>query len=223
MLFKNKLFIHNNSKVSKNLSLKENSFEKKFYYETLTDDNKSKVVVFYLNNIFVVQNIKCSWANCHLPNGICASIKECLCRKEYAELSEDRNYLPLDDSNKNKFSQHIQDSYCNYIRKKQFFAFGLEIFSFGIGHFYCQRMFHGLFKFSLEIIIILLYYLMKLNRIEIVFKKSPVNVLYTFFCCVFFFFHCYDMISFSLNVYEDGNGVPLISWNTDDEIYIHKY
>ena len=80
-----------------------------------------------------INNGKCDLENCYGPYGYCFSKSICKCNDNYAHI-KNKNY-----------------ALCSYKRKEQLYAFLIEvIFSFGFGHFYCNRYLNFIAKFIIE-------------------------------------------------------------------------
>lgn len=155
-----------------------------------------------LNSYKYVENINCNKTTCGIPYGACLTKNVCKCTNYYA----------------NKIS-HSDIHFCSYKRKSQFSAFLLElVFSFGVGHFYLERYNYALLKFTLEILLLINYLVMRIIKIEIKLQISPCvslffSLILTLLGFVVFTFHFYDVVMLGMNKYTDGQGISLVSWN----------
>ena len=137
---------------------------------------------------------KCSLKNCPSPNN-CVAEYACKCTLEKA------NFILIGNENKNN-SEIIGKSYCTYTRKKQLFAFLLELFIMPIGHFYSGNYGIGFAKILIPILLIILYCM----------DRNTVKHLINLFSCVISIWWLIDIILYGVNYYNDNNGVKLQHW-----------
>lgn len=219
----------------------------KYHHENITTKS-----ILSTKNLFTLnKNSFCSIKNCFIPFGVCVKDDKCKCSRSYANLKHfnflkynrlNRSSLFINFFTDNFISNHIMSflqnfytaTYCSYNRKSQFIAFILEsIFIIGFGHFYLNRIFHGLLKMILILIILYIAYLMKKSKVEIKFFTSIkrdlrfidyfYNFLYFLFFIIFLIIHIIDSIMLSTSIYSDGFGFSLFSWNNNDMVMIsHK-
>lgn len=185
----------------------------------------------------------CIIKNCFMPHGVCVGDSFCKCSKNFGNLlmidlieririNNNENFISKLMSHNDiayffaeYFRKFYSESFCGYHKKSQLITFLLEsIFLIGIGHFYSNRFFHGLLKFLLIALIILLVSSMKKSKIEIKFfmnvisDKLSFDYLYNFLFFILFvnfiFVHIVDVIMIASNQYLDGFGFPMISWNS---------
>ena len=186
---------------------KRNLEYSKSFNKTLSESN-------YKNKLFNKENLICNKKNCNIPYGECINEKVCKCIEPYAnlEIFINNNINSVNNSN----------LYCRYKMKSQIIAFILEIiFIAGIGHFYMMRIFHGLLKLLLVFILSLIYFIIKKNNSEVKFysgennstKNLLLNISMVLLISGLLAFQIYDLIMIGSNLYLDGYGIPLISWN----------
>jgi hypothetical protein len=161
--------------------------------------SESNLINNSLEIIHVVTD-NCTSKICDFPYGYCATPKICQCYTGFV-------------------NKPNQVSFCNYERKKQLYAFFLEmIFSFGIGHIYMNRLKSAFIKLSLESLVVLLYFMIKAKFPQVKFQYSNgfhfiISVIYTLLFASFLVLYVYDIYLLSKNEYKDGNGVRLLSWD----------
>ena len=108
---------------------------------------------------------------------------------------------------------------CSYEQKSQMRAFLYELFiNFGAGHFYLNRTKIGYLKLSSFLFGLFLICLFPLT-IKFLNDKFEGDFCVILFSCVYYyyavglaFWYIYDLVSFGMNTYLDGNGMPLRSW-----------
>jgi hypothetical protein len=142
----------------------------------------------------------CNNLICPSPGGICSPEGKCVCSV---------GYITVPSPSEHKF--------CNYAQKKQSIAFMLEMFGLiGFGFIYIGYYFRGLMKIFVFFLIIVYG-----TQFIIVFlrEKSDTQAVYFFklalsCCCVCFpiVWHFIDLVNFAFNIYNDNNGIPLLSW-----------
>ena len=141
------------------------------------------------------KQIECNASNCFYPNGRCVDNGTCECTKEYASFKQEGE---------------SKDHYCAYERKKQLVSFLLELFlPFGVGHFYSGRILIGVLK------IIVCFSQCIIAGIGFCLAKDAgmlTVIILLVIGCVYISWELVDIILIALNVYKDGNGVPLASW-----------
>jgi hypothetical protein len=139
-------------------------------------------------------NIQCSNLNCVYPYGSCIDFTTCQCANEYSSYKLENIPATL---------------YCTYERKKQLISFLLEFFlPFGVGHFYSGRPLMGILKL-LAMLSPCLFVSFLLCCKE---SGSIISILVTGIGCLYGIWQLIDIILFSINIYRDGNGVPLMHW-----------
>jgi len=233
------VYINNAKKKGKN---------KKLFYSSknlISDDFIFLLEISQLKRDYVQSKPKvpCDIKNCFMPHGACVLDHICKCTKNYENLKfGDGNEKMKSQNNKDDlfsyylthskfakyFSSYIENLYtetfCSYHKKYQFLAFILEcIFIFGFGHFYLNRIFHGLLKFILVTIILIFIFLLKRTKTEIKFftsitsNKCLMNYVFNFFLFIFafmfFILHSIDIMMLANNKYSDGFGFSMIPWN----------
>lgn len=196
-----------------------------------------------LKNNFENKSPICSITNCFMPHGVCVEENVCKCSKYFGNLfmidliekiktNNIENFISVLLSQNeisfyfsDYFKKFYSEIFCGYHKKSQIIAFFLEsIFLIGIGHFYLNRFFHGLFKLLLILFIILLVFSMKKSKIEIKFFMSItadklsfdffLNFMYFILVVNFIFIHLVDVIMIASNQYKDGFGFSMLSWNS---------
>jgi hypothetical protein len=141
------------------------------------------------------KNIECNESNCFYPYGRCVDNNTCQCTKEYASFKQEGEF---------------EDHYCDYERKKQLVSFLLEFFfPFGVGHFYSGRILMGVLK------IVVCFSQCIFAGLGFCFAQDAgmvLVILLLIFGCAYISWELVDIILIAMNVYKDGNGVPLASW-----------
>jgi hypothetical protein len=148
------------------------------------------------NNINCIQE-----SNCISPNKCIYNNKICNCSITYANFFSDKQLQINENINSTLF-------YCNYERKVQLTAFFLTIFfNFGIAQFYIGSVSVGLVKLAIAIVSIIFIPFA-------VFYKNPLLSMLVglFFCFIISIWGLVDLILFGINLYNDGNDVPLTPW-----------
>lgn len=157
-------------------------------------------------DVFSAKNIKCSKTNCPKTNGYCIFKDTCRCGAGLANLN-----LTQDGK------------YCEHKRKYQILAFLIEaVFSFGLGHVYCERYYSAALKCALEATLIIIYLNTKARGVEMKLQDNlgingVISGMMAALTAILLVWHVYDVVNFSLNNIHDGKGIPLISWNNVDE------
>ena len=141
------------------------------------------------------KNILCSENNCFSPYGTCINKTTCRCTTDYASF---------------KIKEDNSQFYCAYERKKQLVSFILEFFfPFGVGHFYAGRILMGVLK------MIVCFSQCIFAGFGMCFAQDAgmvLMILLLIIGLVYISWGFIDIILIALNVYKDGNGVPLASW-----------
>lgn len=153
---------------------------------------------------FYKKNIKCSLSNCSPPN-FCIDATTCRCGEGRANFSQEGEKLKV---------------FCEYKQKKQVVALLLEFFlALGVGHFYCGRTVFGIIKLSVTLFPFCLCCFMLCGSKLFESAQSGAILIASVFeclsCCFIlavFVWWIVDIIMFGMNMYKDGNGVPLQSW-----------
>lgn len=175
---------NNNNKIKSNLN-SHNQNENNSKPNDITDDDEYSYD----------KNIECNEKNCFYPNGRCINNTTCGCTREYASF---------------KVDGEVSDHYCAYERKKQLVSFMLEFFfPFGVGHFYSGRVLIGILK------LIVCFSQCIFAGLGVCFAKDAgmvLVILLLIFGCVYIVWELVDIILIALNIYKDGNGVPLARW-----------
>jgi len=196
-----------------------------------------------LKNYYENNNPICNIQNCFMPHGVCVAESICKCSKYFGNLFmiDLKERIKINNNEnlvsilltQNEFSYYLSEYmakfyseiFCGYHRKSQLIAFILEsIFLIGIGHFYLNRFFHGIYKLVLIFLILLLVFSMKRSKIEkkfflsITSDKQYLDVFLNFIFFVlianFIFVHVVDVIMIASNKYLDGFGFSMLTWNS---------
>jgi hypothetical protein len=106
---------------------------------------------------------------------------------------------------------------CDYKRKKQAIAFILEsIVTYGAGHFYCENYQFAVPKLFFWVISYCLFIFLK-NVAKSGEQQNTTVFVVSLIACLFltvmFAWQLADMIMYGMNLYKDGNGIELLSWN----------
>ena len=148
--------------------------------------------------LFYKTNIKCTNLNCPSPN-FCNDLQDtCYCAKGYVNIPNNIN----------------SDIYCSYKQFNQLKSFLWELFTnFGIGHLIIGKLFTGILKLFLSLILFILCGLKYRNNI---FKQNKNEIIITFgiyisFLCSFIWW-VVDAFCFGFNKYNDINNIPLMQW-----------
>ena len=165
--------------------------------KTQPKDNKT--------NLFNIYQPVCSSLTCPMPYAYCSTPQNCHCSKGYANFKQDgqNNRSP-----------------CQYEQKKQLTAFLLElIFPFGVGHLYALRNVVGILKMLFILatpFIVCCFVFCGIMTMDSLFSQKVfstlsaiIGIIYTIGTLVWIFV---DLLYFGLNRYNDGNGVPLLTW-----------
>lgn len=200
-------YIHKFRKYYKNYDLDKTNFIPLELY----DEGGS------VNNNFVKTNILCNKKNCKIPYGECLNNKICECLEGYASIENN-----IFNNSTKQLSERI---YCSYKQKYQLYAFLFEfIFFFGIGHFYLRRIYQGIIKLVLFIILSFLFFLIKKFDIKSKFfldenisnmRNFTINISMILSFCAFLTLHIFDIYMLVTNSYLDGYGIEVLSWNRD--------
>jgi TM2 domain-containing membrane protein YozV len=156
------------------------------------------------------KNITCTEKNCFLPYGVCTNSATCQCTLKYA------SYQKTTD---NTTSDEIQKTYCTYKRKEQLTAFLLEMFlPLGAGHFYSGRILSGILKLILFLapIVVFIFFCVGVSISKTDDEATCVGICTIFSNCALFCavitWQMADIVLYAINLYDDGNGVPLKHW-----------
>lgn len=127
---------------------------------------------------------------------------ECVCLEGYKT-------IPLNNTVK-----------CNYPLKKQLTAFLLEsVFTYGIGHYYTENYAMAVPKMFFWFISYCLFIFLR-NILRTNENQEKGAFLVTFLAAIFlllmFSWQITDMVLYALNYYPDGNGIPLLPWNVNN-------
>lgn len=205
--------LNNRNKVISSIYNDKQIMEDKFFFPAIIEKFK--------NNISAKDKRfpPCNRHNCRFPYGECLDNKICKCLEPFAE--------PFYQSSQvNSTQQSSLEGFCMYKRKSQIIAFCLELFFVvGLGHFYLNRNASGIYKAICIIILSALFYFLKKKKLE--FNKSNpvnfwnrskrffVNTLLVLIIIFILSFQIHDLIMLGSNLYTDGYGIPLISWNNN--------
>ena len=134
----------------------------------------------------------CNSKTCLNKFGQCTSSTNCKCFKGWANTK-------------------ISQTSCDYLQKNQLTPFLLELFlNMGIGHFYIESWWLGALKMIILLIVpailCILLFALKFFKTHLWWWTAIVFLTTSF---VWWFI---DLILFGTNNYNDGNGVPLLSW-----------
>ena len=122
--------------------------------------------------------------NCPANQGYCSG-SECVCLYGFATF------------NKNATNNNL--TYCNYHQINRFAPLIIEIFFPSIGLIFIGRIFHGLIKMTLYIIIILCGH-----------QVLKYNIIIGFVFYIFIFLYFIDLFCLTFAIYRDGNGIKLL-------------
>ncbi len=145
--------------------------------------------------------IPCGNITCVIDQGICMFRPEnitCDCLPDYST-------YPIESTTK-----------CNYLRKKQYVAFLLELcITYGAGHFYTEnyqlavpKLFFWIVSYCLFIV---LRMIIKSNE-DSTAASLIVALTSYLFCACMFCWQIADLVLFGMNVYKDGYGKELTPW-----------
>ncbi len=165
--------------------------------------NIMKIIVNFLliSTIYSQLSIPCGNITCVKDQGICiyrAENTTCDCLPEFST-------FPIDSPAK-----------CNYMRKKQYIAFLLELcITYGAGHFYTEnyqlavpKLFFWIVSYCLFIV---LRMIIKSNE-DSTAASLIVALTSYLFCACMLCWQIADLALFGLNIYTDGKGQELIPW-----------
>jgi len=141
--------------------------------------------------------------------------KDCICESAYASLIN-----PKDPAS--------EDKRCNYERKSQLKAFLFELFlGFGAGHFYTERYTMASLKLTAFIFGIFIICLFPITA-KFLSEKLESDCLVLSVSCFYYlcsiglaFWFIYDLVTFGLNKYLDGNQIQLLSWSKNPDMQQH--
>jgi hypothetical protein len=139
----------------------------------------------------------CTITNCPLFQGICFK-NYCHCSHDYSTYITSETYPII---------------YCNYHLKSKYTAFFLELFfPFGVGHLYAENAVLAIIKF-LSFTMILCSCCGILFSISLEHKNDGIqcfSLLFILMIVVWLLLQIIDLVCYSMAVYMDGNGFPLI-------------
>ena len=139
----------------------------------------------------------CNQQNCPSNRGYCRG-NECIC---------DQNYITINNA-------YIQNKgvNCNYRVKSRYIAFLLEFFfPFGIGHFYSGNTFLAIIKLALFIFLISMCCSVLCCVVGKVLSacSAIICILVLLSIIGLVFMEVFDLVSYGLGLYPDGNGVKM--------------
>lgn len=173
--------------------------------ENINYENKNEFDSVNNNLAIQIFDINCN-DNDQCNDGLCIRQK---CSCNYGKIS----VLFLDKNNSTQITP------CNYALKKQSNAFFFELLlGFGIGHFYSERVKHGLLKFFAYVSVLLCFVIYPLLVKKLLEKQWNFtlyfSVILLFSLVVLLFaFYISDLINFSKNNFKDGYGFDMIPWS----------
>lgn len=145
----------------------------------------------------------CTVSNCHDPYGRCENQNVCACNYGYAQ-------MPSLKASKNQLS-------CTVSLKSQALFFGLELLTWiGVGHIYAGRMMYGFVKMSVFLFIISIDCILKrlsFNRVFPAKSKSSIVIFSYFIYAFFLLWQTIDIIVIGSNLFRDGNGFKIMTWD----------
>ena len=165
------------------------------------------VFFLILKFCYVSSDELCGNSICSKPGGKCKEGEKCICSSCYTNKIETNNHL-----------------LCNYQQKSSTKGFVLELFfPFGIGHFYLGNTFKGLIKLLLIYFFTSCIYFLVIgfigalrhtncNYVNIeIFNNEPnlVHYIKRRIEFIILIILITDLLCFYMNVYSDGNGMPL--------------
>lgn len=147
------------------------------------------------NGIICTENI------CNLPYGRCEGGDKCVCEKGFKQFPENSEPLCM-------YNQELASKYIFYE----------SLFGFGIGHFVVGNKIMGSIKLTLGLLcLIAIFVLCCLWKNYWNCKTVYRFLVYIKICyslvALYLIFYAVDVILIILNVYKDGNGVPLFHWS----------
>lgn len=159
------------------------------------------IILLLISTTLAQLGIPCGNNICARDQGICIYKAEnitCSCIPEFATYPSDSNLQ------------------CNYIKKKQYVAFLLELcITYGAGHFYTEnyqlavpKLFFWLLSYCLFIV---LRMIIKSNE-DSTAASMIVALTSYLFCACMICWHLTDVVLFGLNIYKDGYGFELSHW-----------
>jgi len=140
---------------------------------------------------------ECNNNTCNNDKGHCINTAVCMCKDGWAQQKDTED-----------------NGMCNYKMKDQLTAFLLElIFIVGIGHLYCGRILHGIFKLIFWAAIIVCDILFRCVFKSYNWKtRKCINLLFFILYIIAIFGHTLDIMMFAMNKYKDGKHMPLYCW-----------
>jgi hypothetical protein len=162
---------------------------------------KINVILLLISSIYTQFGVPCGNFTCTKDQGICMYRTEnttCDCFPDFST-------YPIDNENK-----------CNYMRKKQYVAFLLELcLTYGAGHLYTEnyqlavpKLFFWIVSYCLFIV---LRMIIKSNE-DSTAASLIVALTSYLFCACMICWQIADLALFGMNIYTDGNGEKLIPW-----------
>ena len=179
-----------------------------------SEENRSLNINLEEYNITQLKSFEClnSTKDCS-NSGICNNEKdECICFEGYKTFFE------------NPEDYFTARSRCNYLQKKQLFAFAFALLvSFGTAHFYLGNKIFGyaqlflfLFAFIFNITIIVFISIKHLKKIPPNRYKESISLILIicFICFICLFWYLFDIFMILFNIYKDGDNVELHPFGT---------
>jgi TM2 domain-containing membrane protein YozV len=178
----------------------------------IVDDEFYKDPIY--DTFLFVRNITCTVSNCPTPNQCVQGAKVCRCGSGYANYVDNSTTIQV-------------GGVCLYERKKQLTAFLLQFFVFfvGAGQFYVGNIQYAVPQLILSILGIVLGIIKSVMKItfsagedekgEEIERPCLHTIIwwsYELVGATVFYWWLADIITFGMNNYVDGKGIPLIAW-----------
>ena len=138
----------------------------------------------------------CNESNCPSSRGFCNNNNQCICQNNYITVN-------------NEFVKSNGVS-CNYHLKSRYIALLLEFFfPFGIGHFYSGKTLLAVIKLTLFIFLVCAFLSVLCCFVgKVVSVCSTITCFLIVLCLVgLVFMEIFDLVSYGLGFYYDGNGI----------------
>ena len=145
--------------------------------------------------------IECNLNLCHLPYGKCSEDKKtCVCQVGYAQYPESLEVL------------------CSYsLQNAKSYILYESLLGFGVGHFVAGKYIMGIFKLILGLTSLIMFIVLLCMWTKDLDKNGcklfVLTIISVSFLGLYLIFYAVDLALIALNVYKDGNGLPLFHWN----------
>jgi len=188
--------------------------------------NTNNYGVDYKTDLFAAKLEKCNQLNCQDKYGKCFDNTTCICNYGFADINLNLRLSSGSVQQNSLFSQsqnsmvyafpeqfHPEQNThfrCSYIQKRSIIALILEVvFPIGIGHLYCFNFLYFFIKFSIALLLPLIYFLAKQIKPSF-FSKTSDESFSVVWMLLFGIAFIVDIYGYSSGKYRDGNDVPLL-------------